>query len=118
MAIGVASSAEAAASAIGAWATKIARQNSSVSAPPSAGPAAVPTTAAPTHSRRPDPPPSSASNADASSAEAPSAWSARMTSSSSSELELAQPVEAAANRSAPAPPVARLCSAADTGNAT
>jgi hypothetical protein len=41
-----------------------------------------------------------------------------MTSSSSSELELAQPIEAAANRSAPAPPVARLCSAADTGSAT
>ena len=40
-----------------------------------------------------------------------------MTSSSSSEFELAQPIEAAANSSAPAPPVARLCSAADSGRA-
>ena len=84
------------------------------SASSSAGPAAVPTTAAPTHSR-----PSRrrrARRTPRSSAQAPSAWSAA-TSSSSSELELAQPIEAAANRSAPAPPVARLCSAADTGEA-
>jgi len=66
VAIGLASSAGAAASAIGAWAMKIARQsNSSVRTPPSAGPAAVPATAAPSHSRRPAPPPSRASKAAA-----------------------------------------------------
>ena len=118
-AIGLAASAGAAASAIGAWATKIARQsNSSVRMPPSAGPAAVPATAAPTQSLRPAPPPSRASKAAASSAEAPTAWSARMTSSSSSEFALAQPIDAAANRSAPAAPVARLCNAADSGSAS
>jgi hypothetical protein len=46
--------ANAAASAIGACTAKIARQsNSSVSTPPIAGPAAVPTSAAASHSRRP-----------------------------------------------------------------
>jgi hypothetical protein len=33
-------------------------------------------------------------------------------------LALAQPTEAAANSSAPAAPVARLCSAADSGSAS
>ena len=41
-----------------------------------------------------------------------------MTSSSSSEFALAQPIDAAANRSAPAAPVARLCNAADSGSAS
>jgi len=41
-----------------------------------------------------------------------------MTSSSSSEFEVAQPIEAAANSSAPAAPVSRLCSAADSGSPT
>ena len=41
-----------------------------------------------------------------------------MTSSSSSEFELAQPIEAAANSTAPALPVARLCRAADSGRAS
>ncbi len=40
-----------------------------------------------------------------------------MTRSSSSESALAQPIEAAAKRIAPAAPVARPCSAADTGRA-
>ena len=95
---------------------KIARQSkASVSNPPSAGPAAVPATAAPIQSLRPAPPPSSASKAAASSAAPPIACSARITSSSSSEPALAQPIEAAVNSRAPAAPVARPCSAADMG---
>ncbi len=116
VAIGVASSAGAAASAIGACTRKIARQsNASVRMPPSAGPAAVPATAAPSHRRRPLPPPSSASNAAASSADAPIAWSARIKSRNSSESAAAHPSEAAANSSAPAAPVARPCRAALSG---
>ena len=104
-----------AARAIGACTMKIARQSKScVRSPPSAGPAAVPATAAPIQSRRPAPPPSSASNAAVSSAAPPSACSARITSSSSSESALAQPTDAAANSSAPAGPVARPWSAAET----
>ena len=45
------------AAAIGAWTKKIARQsNACVTAPPSAGPAAVPNTAAAVHKREPAPP--------------------------------------------------------------
>ena len=116
---GARSSTGTAARATGACAMKIARQsNSSVSSPPRAGPAAVPATAAPIQSRRPAPPPSSASKAAVRSAAPPSACSARSASSSSSDSALAQPIDAAPNSRAPAGPVQRPWSAAESGSAS
>ncbi len=102
--------ATAAAAASGACTTKIARQSkSSVSRPPIAGPAAVPISAAPSHSRRPDrdSPASSTWKAASSAAAPPAACSARNTSSTSSEPASAQPSEAPANSARPHGPARR-----------
>ena len=106
-AAGVRITAMAAAAASGAWTAKIARQSStSVSTPPIAGPAAVPTSAAASQIRRPsrDVPASSTTYAVSSNAAAPAAWSARKTSSSQSEPAIAQPTDAAANTQSPSGP--------------
>ena len=79
---------------IGAWARKIARhEKACVSAPPSAGPTAIPKTDAATQSLRPVPglPPSSRAKAATRPAAPPSAWTPRRTSSSPSEFEAPQP---------------------------
>src|SRR3954469_7310408 len=97
----------AAAAHTGAWRAKIARQsNASVSAPPIAGPAAVPAKAAPSHSRRPcdEEPASRMSNAAIRPAAAPAAWIARNTSSGPSEPATAHPADAAAHTSSPPAP--------------
>ena len=92
---------------IGAWARKIARhENAWVSAPPSAGPMAIPKTDAATHIRRPAPglPPSRRAKAETSPAAPPSAWTPRSTSSSPSEFEAPQPSDATRKRAKPAGP--------------
>ena len=94
-------------STIGACAKKIARhENAWVSAPPSAGPIAIPKTDAATHMRRPGPglPPSRSANAETNPAAPPSAWTPRRTSSRPSELEAPQPSDATRNRAKPAAP--------------
>ena len=100
----------AAAAAIGACTAKIARQsNASVSTPPIAGPAAVPATAAPSHTRRPcrDTPASSTSNAVSRATAPPAACSARATSRTVSEGAAAQITEATAKSPSPAAPAPR-----------
>src|SRR4051794_27778275 len=97
--------ATAAASAIGAWTMKIARQsNSWVGAPPSAGPAAVPKTAAATHRRRPRSPASISVKTASSAAAPPAACSERPASSTPSESAAAHSSEAAAKSPRPMAP--------------
>ena len=86
---------------------KIARQSkASVRAPPSAGPAAVPISAAPIHRRRPlrDAPASSTAKDAISAAAPPMACSARNASRTASEPATPQPSEASANSAKPQGP--------------
>ena len=106
---GPARHATAAAAPNGTEKTKIARQsNSCVSAPPSAGPNAVATTAAPIHNRRADR--SSAAiteNAATSPAAPPSACTERAISRPVRSFALAAATEATANTTNPVAPIER-----------
>ena len=103
------STATAASAAIGAWKMKIASQEkTSVSAPPSAGPIAVPSTAAPAHSRRPGPsPPPRIANTAIRPPAPPSAWPARATSSVVEVARSAHANDATAISASPPAPIAR-----------
>jgi len=107
--IGPASAATAATAAIGAWNTKIAcHENSSVSTPPSAGPMAVPSTAAPAHMRRPAPsPPPRIANTAMRPPAPPRACSARPASRVVRSVESAHRTDAAAMSARPPAPIAR-----------
>jgi len=93
----------AAATAIGAWTMKThCHDRTCVTAPPSAGPAAVPKTAAAVHRCRPSrPTPAKAATRPAAP---PTAWNERATSRTPSESEAAHASEATANRAKPATP--------------
>ena len=100
---------------------KIARQSkASVRAPPIAGPAAVPTSAAPSQSRRPerDAPASSTPNAASSPTAPPTACTARSASSTPSESAKPQPSEPAANSAIPQAPARGRFSRAANGSAS
>ena len=84
---------------------KIARQsNACVSAPPSAGPSALATTVAYSHSWRASRLATSSEKAAISAAEPPTAWIARAISSTVSEFAAAQPIDATVKIASPAAP--------------